>query len=138
MKWTATSTNDLAPIARDLVDLLAECPIALFTGEMGVGKTTLIKAICAQLGISTTVTSPTFSLVNEYMTSTQDTLYHFDLHRIERLEELLDFGFEDYVDSGKLCLIEWPEIAQTLLPEKYVTIALAEEDGVRHISVNKT
>ena len=90
---------------------------------MGAGKTTLIKQFCAYLGITDEVSSPTFSLVNEYNTE-DDTIYHFDLYRIENEEELYDFGIEEYLDSNNWLLIEWPDIITPLLPDKYNSISI--------------
>jgi tRNA threonylcarbamoyladenosine biosynthesis protein TsaE len=86
-----------------------------FDGEMGAGKTTLIKAVCKQLGVVDEVSSPTFSLVNEYKTTIGKTIYHFDFYRIKNIEEVYDIGYEDYFFSGNICLIEWPEKVSELL-----------------------
>lgn len=91
--------------------------IFLFYGEMGTGKTTLIKALCKALGVTDPVTSPTYSIVNEYVTTTQEQVYHFDFYRIEHPEEVLDIGFEQYVEQGKWIFIEWPQKIIGLLPE---------------------
>ena len=88
--------------------------IIQFTGDLGAGKTTLIKAICNQLGVKGEMSSPTFSIVNEYEAG-DGLVYHFDLYRIENQEELVDIGFEDYLDSGHHCFLEWPEIAKNIL-----------------------
>jgi tRNA threonylcarbamoyladenosine biosynthesis protein TsaE len=96
----------------------------LFEGEMGAGKTTFIKAVCRELGVSETVSSPTFSIVNEYRTGAGQRIYHFDFYRINDEQEALNLGFYDYLDSGNLCLIEWPAKIQNLLPENYVWLKL--------------
>lgn len=109
-----------------------------FYGSMGAGKTTLIKAICHQLGSADYVTSPSFSLINEYSTSGGDTIYHFDFYRIKKLEEAFDLGYEDYIYSGNYCLIEWPEMIESLLPEGIVEVRITElENGVRMIEAKK-
>lgn len=109
-----------------------------FYGSMGAGKTTLIKAICHQLGSADYVTSPSFSLINEYSTSGGDTIYHFDFYRIKKLEEAFDLGYEDYIYSGNYCLIEWPEMIEPLLPEGIVEVRITElENGVRMIEAKK-
>ncbi len=138
MNWTIRSEQELDQVANHLIELANACPILLFKGEMGSGKTTLIKAICEELGVVDTPSSPTFSLVNQYDSSSGKTIYHFDLHRIESVEELLDLGFEDYLDSGSLCLIEWPELASPLLPESVISIQLEGEGSIRQITVEKT
>ena len=102
----------------------ANSRILLFYGEMGSGKTTMIKEIAARLGVKDLTNSPTFSLVNEYMTGEGDRMYHFDFYRIEREEEAFDMGFEEYLDSGEWCLIEWPEKVENLLPLDSVVIRI--------------
>ena len=100
-----------------------------FEGEMGAGKTTLIKAICNTLGVIDEVSSPTFSLVNEYKTKDEKTIYHFDFYRIKNIEEVYDIGYEDYFFSGNICLIEWPEKIKELLKEEDVYKIKIEKVG---------
>ena len=100
-----------------------------FEGEMGAGKTTLIKAICNTLGVIDEVSSPTFSLVNEYKTKDGKTIYHFDFYRIKNIEEVYDIGYEDYFFSGNICLIEWPEKIKELLKEEDVYKIKIEKVG---------
>ena len=95
-----------------------------FCGAMGAGKTTLISAIMEQLGSSDSVTSPTFALVNQYDTADGDTVYHFDFYRINRIEEVFDMGYEEYFYSGDLCLIEWPELVENLLPDDAMVVRI--------------
>lgn len=95
-----------------------------FSGEMGIGKTTFIQAICRELGVDTVVNSPTFALINEYFTREGESIYHFDLYRIENIEEMYDFGYEDYVYSDSWCFIEWPEKAMELMPEDTLMVKL--------------
>jgi tRNA threonylcarbamoyladenosine biosynthesis protein TsaE len=102
---------------------------------MGVGKTTLIRAICRNLGVKTEVTSPTFALVNEYPID-KGLVYHFDFYRINKISEALDFGIDEYFDSGAWCLIEWPEKIEDLLPETATAVYLLENpDGSRTIRI---
>lgn len=96
--------------------------VVAFFGEMGAGKTTLIREICEQLGVSDTVTSPTFALVNHYMSGDGSDIYHFDFYRIEKLEEAYDLGYDEYFDSGALCLVEWPEKIEQLLPPETLKV----------------
>ena len=115
--------------------LLASCPggriFALF-GEMGVGKTTFIKAICHELGVTEIVQSPTFSIVNEYKTTTGGSIYHFDLYRLNNIREVFDIGYEDYLYSGQFCFIEWPELIEPLLPFSTIRVKISG-DGARTI-----
>lgn len=108
----------------------------LFHAGMGVGKTTLIKAIARQLGVTSMTSSPTFSLVNEYETEAGDTLYHFDLYRLNSETEAYDMGLDEYFYSGSLCLIEWPEKTPNLIPLDHTSITIKQlPDGRRHLTV---
>lgn len=116
----------------------ADSRILLFYGEMGSGKTTIIKEIAAQLGVKDLTNSPTFSLVNEYVTGEDDRMYHFDFYRIEREVEAFDIGFEEYLDSGSWCLIEWPEKVENLLPLDSAVIRIdINPDDSRTIQLTK-
>jgi len=137
-RYIAETLNDLTEIAAAISDEYKEDQIFAFYGKMGSGKTTLIKEICQQKGVTGNITSPTFAIINEYITDKKEILYHFDFYRIETPEEVFDFGYEDYFFSGKICLIEWPELIENLLPENYIKITIEEkENGVRYISCNK-
>jgi tRNA threonylcarbamoyladenosine biosynthesis protein TsaE len=118
------SLRDLPKVATEII-ATAENKILLFYGEMGVGKTTLIKEICKQLGNTEVASSPTFSLVNEYVTKTNKTIYHFDFYRIEEEEEAYDIGIEDYFEANNWCFIEWPQNVKNLLPLNSVEIHLS-------------
>lgn len=108
----------------------------LFHAGMGVGKTTLIKALAKQLGVKDMTSSPTFSLVNEYETADGEILYHFDLYRLNTEEEAYDMGLDEYFYSGNLCLIEWPEKTPNLIPLDHTTITMKQlNDGKRHLIV---
>lgn len=117
------SLNELSQIAKDVIKN-ASNKVLLFYGEMGVGKTTLIKEICKNLGVEDIAHSPTFSLVNEYQTNNNDTVYHFDFYRIDNEEEAYDMGVEDYLYSNNWCLIEWPENIKNLLPLEAVVVKI--------------
>lgn len=122
-------------IAREIIDLISG-KVVLFYGQMGVGKTTLIKEICKSLHTKDVISSPTFSLVNEYRTQNDEPIYHFDFYRIESEEEALDIGVEDYFYSGDWCLIEWPNNIENLLPLDAVEIHLSHaDDGKRSIQL---
>ncbi len=101
-----------------------------FYGKMGAGKTTLIKEIAKQLGVEDIVQSPTFAIINEYSTDQGDLIYHFDLYRLENMEQAFDIGAEEYFNSGYLCLIEWPEIIENILPENTLTVKIKEVDPI--------
>ncbi len=107
-----------------------------FYAPMGAGKTTFISAVCRCLGVrSDAVGSPTFAIINEYRTPSDETIYHFDFYRITKNEEALDIGLYDYLDSGSLCLMEWPENVESLLPEETLKVSIAvREDGSREVS----
>ncbi len=99
--------------------------IFALSGQMGAGKTTFIKAVCAVLGVADIVQSPTFSLVNEYKRRGGEPVFHFDFYRIRNITELFDIGYEDYLYSGHYCFIEWPELAESLLPEDTVRVSIS-------------
>jgi tRNA threonylcarbamoyladenosine biosynthesis protein TsaE len=134
VKVEVYSLNDL-PIAADVFfDFIKNKKTIAFFGSMGAGKTTFIKTICKKLGVEDNVTSPTYSLVNEYRNNKGETIYHFDFYRIKDENEALDMGFEDYLYSGNLCLIEWPEKVSGLLPQDLVKVFIREEQGNRIIT----
>lgn len=112
-------------------------PVVLFNGPMGAGKTTLIKALTRAIGVSDTTSSPTFSLVNEYESASGEKVYHFDVYRLKSETEALDFGIDEYLDSGHWCFIEWAEKIPSLLPERYSVIdIIPTEDGKRLLRLN--
>ncbi len=116
------SPAELTDVADALLEALDGRTIVALRGEMGVGKTTLVAALMERLGSADSVTSPTFALVNVYRTDRGEPVYHFDFYRIERLEEAFDLGYEEYFDSGALCLVEWPEKIEPLLPEGVMNV----------------
>lgn len=129
------SLDNLSKIASEII-ASAENKTLLFFGEMGVGKTTLIKEICKVLGVTDSISSPTFSLVNEYETSKKEKVFHFDFYRITDEEEALDMGIEEYFDNNDWCLIEWPKNIENLLPLDAVEIHLSTlNDGKRNIQL---
>lgn len=136
-----TQLSDISELQRAAKALLASFPderVFAFYGSMGAGKTTFIKAICHELGSTDHVTSPSFALINEYTTSGNDLIYHFDFYRIKKLEEAYDLGYEDYIYSGNYCFIEWPEMIESLLPSEVVEVRIKEsEKGVRLIEAFK-
>jgi tRNA threonylcarbamoyladenosine biosynthesis protein TsaE len=127
--------NDLPAAATQFIHKTHGKKHFAFYGSMGVGKTTFIKEICRQLNVIEVVTSPTFAIVNEYHTPDNQLVYHFDFYRINKLEELFDFGYEDYLFSHNFCFIEWPEKGEDLLPPHILRVNLTEmPDGSRNIS----
>tara|TARA_B100001057_G_C22867941_1_gene957427 strand:- start:6383 stop:6823 length:441 start_codon:yes stop_codon:yes gene_type:complete len=118
------SLNEIDSISQKISNKL-ENKVVTFKGPMGSGKTTMIKSICRQLGFDDNVSSPTFSIVNSYENSSNDMIFHLDLYRIEKIEELMDIGIEEYLDSGNWCFIEWPEIIDRLLNFKHTQIELS-------------
>ena len=110
--------------------------IDIISGFLGAGKTTFIKAVCEELGVTDVITSPTFAIINEYRSDIADELiYHFDFYRIKKLSEVYDMGYEDYFFSGAVCFIEWPELIEELLPGDVVKVNIEEEaDGSRKVS----
>ncbi|MDP4210593.1 MAG: tRNA (adenosine(37)-N6)-threonylcarbamoyltransferase complex ATPase subunit type 1 TsaE [Bacteroidota bacterium] len=132
MKLYISSLADLPRVAREFLDATAGKKHFAFYGSMGAGKTTLIKEICHQLKVVEVVTSPTFAIVNEYHTGDNQLVYHFDFYRINKIEELFDFGYEDYLYSPNYCFIEWPEKGETVLPDHIHNVYISEQaDGSR-------
>lgn len=130
------SLDGIADAARQFVDAMGENKIFAMFGPMGVGKTTFIKAVCEVLGVQDTITSPTFAIVNEYRTDSGEQIFHFDFYRIRKVEEAYDMGYEDYIFSGAVCFLEWPELIEELLPDDAVRVTLTEEeDGTRTITI---
>lgn len=136
--WESYRLNDLPRIAQELIHALDSAPkVWLFRGQMGAGKTTLTKGILAQLGVRGSVQSPTFSLINEHQTESGQTIYHFDLYRLKNVQEALAIGIEEYLDSGNLCLIEWPEQAEDLWNFPHVNFHIeAINELERKLSLN--
>ncbi len=137
---TITSEAELDAAAAEFLKLMGDNTVFTFDGEMGAGKTTFINALCRALGVEEDPTgSPTFSIVNEYRSdTTAELIYHFDLYRIEDLEQAFDIGIEDYLDSGALCLIEWPDRIADILPDDTVKVAIevgSDESRKLHITI---
>ena len=134
MKITISSLDAIDEAAKQFVAAMGSNRVFAFYGKMGAGKTTFIKALCTELGVDDVITSPTFAIVNEYTAGDGSPIYHFDFYRIKKLDEVYDMGYEDYFYNGGLCLIEWPELIESLLPEDAVEVHIAEQpDGTRTI-----
>lgn len=136
MEIKIQSPAQLPEAAKQFVQAMDQNTVFAFYGKMGAGKTTFIKAICEELGVTDVINSPTFSIVNEYRSDTTgELIYHFDFYRIKKIEEVYDMGYEDYFDSGAVCFIEWPKLIDDLLPGDAVKVSITEqEDGSRIVS----
>ena len=132
------SLPDIPVIARKILDEYPDERIFALYGELGAGKTTLIKALCNALGVTEEVTSPSFAIINEYEAGGIDLIYHFDFYRIKKLEEVMDIGYEEYLYSGYYCFLEWAEKIEELLPDTYVFINITknERDKGRKITTS--
>ena len=128
--------EDLPACAREIAEVMTGGVWAL-KGEMGAGKTTLVSALCKAWGVEDAVSSPTFSLVNEYCTAQGDAVYHFDFYRIESEEEAMDMGVDEYFASGALCLVEWPDRIRGLLPDLAGTVEIVLDGGTRWVTVTR-
>lgn len=129
--------DDLQPISEALVQHLPNQGVVLFYGEMGAGKTTLIKALCHALGVEDDVSSPTYALVNEYETRSGQTIYHFDLYRLDDPEQVFDIGFEEYITAKALSLIEWPERLGPYRPDAAMRIDIEDHIDYRKVTLSK-
>ncbi|SDG40012.1 tRNA threonylcarbamoyladenosine biosynthesis protein TsaE [Bacteroidales bacterium KHT7] len=136
MEIKIDSLDNIKEAAKQFVAAIDQNTVFAFYGKMGAGKTTFTKAVCEELGVTDTVASPTFAIVNEYRSDTTgELIYHFDFYRIKKLDEVYDMGYEDYFYSGALCFIEWPELIEELLPEDAVKVTIVEnKDGSRTVS----
>ncbi|MBR4116245.1 MAG: tRNA (adenosine(37)-N6)-threonylcarbamoyltransferase complex ATPase subunit type 1 TsaE [Bacteroidales bacterium] len=135
MEITINSIDEIAQAARDFKAAIGDHRVIAFHGEMGAGKTTFIKALCAEFGVTDNVASPTFAIINEYLAGDGSTIYHFDLYRMETIADLQNIGVEDYFYSGNFCLVEWPELAEPLFPNNVLNVTITVlPDKTRKIS----
>lgn len=136
MELRINSLTEIDKAAKDFVAAMGDRKVFAFYGKMGAGKTTFIKAVCEELGVEDVINSPTFAIVNEYVDGKGEPVYHFDFYRIKNLQEVLDIGYEDYVYSGHVCFMEWPELIENLLPDDAVKVTIEEEmDGGRVVRI---
>ncbi len=135
-QWKIATVEEWSDLIDDIVDVWSDKHILLLRGDLGAGKTTLVKQLMAHLGSTDEVSSPTFSIINEYVTS-RGAVYHMDLYRLKDEAEAIDIGIEEYLDSGELCVIEWPELIVDLLPEEYCEIQIeVDEMACRTITIH--
>ena len=135
ISFSCKTIEDLPEAAEILTSYFKDEQVFAFYGDMGAGKTTFIRAICKELGVKDNVSSPTYSLVNEYLNGKGMPVYHFDFYRIKSQDEAIQMGFDDYLNSSSRCLIEWPEKIQSLLPSRYVRVKLKTEGELRKIDM---
>ncbi len=128
--------KDLENISKYLIKNFKDIKIWLFEGEMGTGKTTLIKSICTELKVIDNVDSPTYNIINEYKTSINESVYHFDLYRLNSYKEAIDIGFEEYINSDSLCFIEWPKLIKTYVDNALIISLKTSFDQSRDISIS--
>ena len=134
---TINNLDNIREAAREFISRMGDTTVFAFRGKMGVGKTTFIKAICEELGVEDVINSPTFAIVNEYRSATGELIYHFDFYRINDIREAYDFGYEEYFFSGDLCLVEWPEKIEQLLPENVMTVRITvDSDTARTFEID--
>ena len=132
--FTAKNEDDLSDISKKIIDF-SDSNLFLLYGDMGVGKTTLVKSLCSVLDVVDVVTSPTFSIVNQYKRSNNKYVFHFDFYRTKNENEIFDIGYEEYLFSSSYCFVEWPEKAEELLPNRFVKIEMKLENNFRKIRV---
>lgn len=136
MELDILSIEQLPHVANTLLTTFSKERFFAFYGKMGAGKTTLIKELCATLGVNDNVCSPTFAIVNEYSDRNGEPIYHFDFYRMKSLSEAYDIGYEEYFYSGCYCFVEWTEKIEAILPERYVKVVIEEDNETRHLSAN--
>lgn len=136
MEIKINSIDEIGAAAKEFVAAMGDRTVFAFYGKMGAGKTTFIKAVCEELGVEDVINSPTFAIVNEYVDGNGSPVYHFDFYRIKNMQEVMDMGYEDYVYSGNVCFMEWPELIENLLPDDAVKVVIEEEaDGSRTVKL---
>jgi tRNA threonylcarbamoyladenosine biosynthesis protein TsaE len=137
MDITVSSIEGLGEVVEILMRHIEDgYKVILLSGDLGAGKTTLAKALCSRLGVTESISSPTFSLVNEYSSPAAGTIYHMDLYRLEKPSDLAQIGFEEYLDSGQLCLIEWPDLAEQYFYMPHVRVQISvETDNIRIFNI---
>ena len=136
LNFEINNENELDFISKEIIEKF-KSKVFLFYGEMGVGKTAFIKSICKHLNVLDVVSSPTFSIVNQYINDQDEFMYHFDFYRTNNKNEIFDIGYEEYLFSDSFCFIEWPERLDNLLPNKYLEIKMKLRNGNRLIKIKE-
>ena len=136
LKFIIRKEEELCAVAKMILEKY-NSKIFLFYGEMGVGKTSFIKKFCKELRVSDIVSSPTFSIVNQYSNVNDEIIYHFDFYRTEKQDDVFDIGYEEYLFSSSYCFIEWPEKLEDLLPTNYLKINMKLDDNIRIINIKE-
>ncbi len=136
MIFTITHLTDLVKVAEAIIQLTQTNSVFCFYGNLGAGKTTLISQICQQLQVTDSISSPTYPIINEYTTADHQTIYHIDLYRLKSIEEAQNIGLEEYLYSGNLCFIEWPDNFESLLPDKRINVKITKFEDDRMIEVS--
>ena len=135
ISFKINTIEELIPVSNQIVELANTNTIFCFYGNLGAGKTTLIKLICEQLQVLDNISSPTYPIINEYKTIDNKTIYHIDLYRLKSIDEALNIGIEDYFYSDNLCFIEWPDNFEAILPDKHIKIKISKFDESRTIEI---
>jgi tRNA threonylcarbamoyladenosine biosynthesis protein TsaE len=135
MIFTVCHIEELKPVADKIIQLCNSNSVFCFYGNLGAGKTTLIKLIAEMLQVQDTVSSPTYPIINEYRTSKNQIIYHIDLYRLKSIDEALNIGIEDYFYSGNLCFIEWPDHFESILPDEHIKIKISKFEETRTIEI---
>ena len=136
-QFEITELSDLEKVAVKVLSLTEDCKLVLLKGDLGSGKTALTKFMCKLLNVKDEISSPTFSLINQYETEQGEKVYHFDLYRLEEAVEAYDIGCEEYFNSGNLCFIEWPEIAEEIIPEGRIEVSIEVKGINRTFNISK-
>lgn len=137
MIFTINSIEELENVSDKIIQLTESNAIFCFYGNLGAGKTTLIKLICEKLSVSDSISSPTYPIINEYQYP-DGIIYHIDLYRLKSIDEALNIGLEEYLYSGNLCFIEWPDNFESILPDKHIKIKITKFDEYRNIELSTT
>lgn len=137
MDFKIHTVEELLPVAEQIIELAKSHSVFCFYGNLGAGKTTLVKLICEQLNVIDSISSPTYPIINEYSTSDNQVIYHIDLYRLKSVDEAMNIGIEDYFFSDNLCFIEWPDNFESILPGNHIKIKITKFEDYREIVISK-